>query len=208
MAITKLTVENFKSFDKLEVELRPFNIVVGSNASGKSTFLDVFRFLRDISENSLESAIGIRGGAETLRNFNLDNNQVLRVNVETDDVLRRLVDITDDTAVGIESDQATYEFLIEFDESDTGFHVITDRLVEHFTTLELCPATDQDGQDAKLWVPMVPSTPYLAPGIYVEQRRLGNGKRLNYRKGDLDRIPQCKELSRKKSDPWKETLLD
>ena len=38
VAITKLTVENFKSFDKLEVELRPFNIVVGSNASGKSNF--------------------------------------------------------------------------------------------------------------------------------------------------------------------------
>ena len=48
VAITKLTVENFKSFDKLEVELRPFNIVVGTNASGKSNFLDVFRFLRDI----------------------------------------------------------------------------------------------------------------------------------------------------------------
>ena len=53
MAITKLTVENFKSFDKLEVELRPFNIVVGSNASGKSNFVDVFRFLRDIAADSL-----------------------------------------------------------------------------------------------------------------------------------------------------------
>ena len=75
MAITKLTVENFKSFDKLEVELRPFNIVVGSNASGKSNFVDVFRFLHDIAEDSLESAIGSRGGAETLRNFNLDEDQ-------------------------------------------------------------------------------------------------------------------------------------
>ena len=75
MAITKLTVENFKSFDKLEVELRPFNIIVGSNASGKSNLLDVFKFLRDIADDSLESAIGIRGGAETLRNFNLDDNQ-------------------------------------------------------------------------------------------------------------------------------------
>ena len=184
MAITKLTVENYKSFDKLEVELRPFNIVVGSNASGKSNFLDVFRFLRDIADDSLENAIGIRGGAEPLRNFNLDNNQVLRVNVETDDVLRRLVDVNEDSAVGIESDQTTYELSIRFDESDTGFHVITDRLVEHFTTLELCPATDPDGQEAQFWVPRVFSTPYLEPGMYVERKRIGNGKILYQRQGD------------------------
>ena len=98
MAITKLTVENFKSFDKLEVELRPFNIIVGSNASGKSNFLDVFRFLRDIAADSLESAVGIRGGGEMLRNFNLDENQVLRICVETDDVQRQLVHVQDSRA--------------------------------------------------------------------------------------------------------------
>ena len=183
MAITKLTVENFKSFDKLEVELRPFNIVVGSNASGKSNFLDVFRFLRDIADDSLENAIGVRGGAEAVENFKLDENKVLRFNVETNDVQRRLVDITDRSMVGIESDQTTYEFSIQFDESDTGFHVVTDKLAEHFTTLELFPGAHRDGQDANLWIPIDSSLPYLTPGIYVELRRFSRGKILHQRQG-------------------------
>ena len=125
MAITKLTVENFKSFDKLEVELRPFNIVVGSNASGKSNFLEVFRFLRDIEATSLESAIGIRGGGETLRNFNLDENQVLRICVETDDVQRdRGTHAFRRSAIGMERHRTTYELSIKFDESDAGFEVV------------------------------------------------------------------------------------
>ena len=100
MAITKLTVENFKSFDKLEVELRPFNIVVGSNASGKSNFLDVFRFLGDIEATSLENAIGSRSGVETLSNFNLDVERVSRICAETDDVQRRLVTFREGIAFG------------------------------------------------------------------------------------------------------------
>ena len=132
MAITKLTVENFKSFDKLEVELRPFNIVVGSNASGKSNFLDVFRFLRDIADDSLESAIGIRGGGEALRNFNLDANEILRICVETDDIERHLVRIRQMSIdfFGMEHNRIIYELSIKFDESDTGFEVITDRVTE------------------------------------------------------------------------------
>ena len=134
MAITKLTVENFKSFDKLEVELRPFNIVVGSNASGKSNFLDVFRFLRDIEATSLEDAIGIRGGgADALRNFNLDDNQVLRFSVETDDVQRHLAHAN----IGpYNSGSRLNEQLMNLPSGSTslteGFEVVTDRLTEQF----------------------------------------------------------------------------
>ena len=148
MAITKLTVENFKSFDKLEVELRPFNIVVGSNASGKSNFLDVFKFLRDIEATSLETAIGVRGGGETLRNFNLDANQVLRVCVETDDIKRRIVHIEQGRTIGMESSRTTYEFSIEYDESDSGYRILTDCLTEQFRMLEIilsdAPADSED----------------------------------------------------------------
>ena len=149
MAITKLTVENFKSFDKLEVELRPFNIVVGSNASGKSNFLDVFKFLRDIEASSLERAIGIRGGGEILRNFNLDENQVLRICVETDDVKRRIVYIEQNRTIGMESSRTTYEFAIQFEESDSGYRVLTDSLIEQFTMLEIFPSDSPADSEAE-----------------------------------------------------------
>jgi len=55
MAITKIKVSNFKSFDELEVDLRPLNIVIGANAAGKSSFLEIFRFIRDVSRHGAEN---------------------------------------------------------------------------------------------------------------------------------------------------------
>ena len=186
MAITKLTVENFKSFDKLEVELRPFSIVVGSNASGKSNFLDVFRFLRDIEATSLESAIGVRGGAEALRNFNLDENQVLRICVETDDVQRRLVRMRPAGVgvFGMERNRTIYELAIKFDESDVGFEVVTDRMTEQFNLLELDLAEDQHDPNARAWEPRRwPYSDFISPLRFVELRDFGLGKVLNQRIG-------------------------
>ena len=178
MAITKLTVENFKSFDKLEVKLRPFSIVVGSNASGKSNFLDVFRFLRDIESTSLESAIGIRGGAEALRNFNLDENQDLRICVETDDVQRYRIPVPSDSVFGTKTDRTTYELSLRFDESDVGFEVVTDRLIEHFTIFELGSPSGPDGTERHVWSPHVSSRSDFGASIYSEVRSLGNGTAL------------------------------
>lgn len=71
MAITKIKVSNFKSFDELEVELRPLNIVVGGNAAGKSNFLEIFRFIRDLDAHGLENAVSLQGGMEYLANLKI-----------------------------------------------------------------------------------------------------------------------------------------
>ena len=183
VAITKLTVENFKSFDKLEVELRPFNVVVGSNASGKSNFLDVFRFLRDIEATSLESAIGIRGGPEILRNFNLGDNQVLHIRVEVNDSQRNLVFVQGEMAIGMKTHRTTYELAVQFDKSDAGYEVVTDRLTEHFEILELNPAADKDGLQSARWFPPVWSASVWQSGNYVEQQILGSARTVYRREG-------------------------
>ena len=184
VAITKLTVENFKSFDKLEVELRPFNIVVGSNASGKSNFLEVFRFLRDIEATTLESAIGIRGGGETLRNFSIDDNQVMRISVETDDIKRRIVYAERDRTIGMESNQTTYELSIRFDESDPGYQVLTDSLTEHFTILEILPVVEPADSEVEPQLSRFFRREVWDPDNSEGQRSLGNGRTLYYREGD------------------------
>jgi predicted ATPase len=52
--IEKITIKNYKSIRELtDFELKPINILIGANNSGKSNFLDVFAFLRDtLLENS------------------------------------------------------------------------------------------------------------------------------------------------------------
>lgn len=69
MIVSRVTLKNWRNFQDLDVELSDRMFVVGANASGKSNFLDVFRFLRDIAKEGggLQYAIGQRLGLSKLR---------------------------------------------------------------------------------------------------------------------------------------------
>lgn len=74
--ITHLIIENFKSLHKVDLDLGEVNLFIGTNASGKSNFLDVLRVLQGIGSGFTISEIldgkpssatnevweGIRGG--------------------------------------------------------------------------------------------------------------------------------------------------
>ena len=44
-----LRLERFKNFKDATLELGPFTVLIGSNASGKSNIRDAFRFLHGIA---------------------------------------------------------------------------------------------------------------------------------------------------------------
>ncbi len=69
MIINKLKLTNWKNFQNVEVNLSDRVFVIGANASGKSNFLDVFRFLRDIVKQAggLQFAVEQRGGVSKIR---------------------------------------------------------------------------------------------------------------------------------------------
>jgi predicted ATPase len=69
MIISHLKLQNWKNFLSAELDLQTRVFVVGPNASGKSNFLDVFRFLRDIVKDGggLQKAIDDRGGLSKIR---------------------------------------------------------------------------------------------------------------------------------------------
>ena len=70
MLISKLKLQNWRNFRKMEVDLRERVFVIGPNASGKSNLLDVFRFLRDVAQpkgGGLQRAVAARGGMTKLR---------------------------------------------------------------------------------------------------------------------------------------------
>ncbi|WP_205679095.1 AAA family ATPase [Aquisphaera insulae] len=65
-----ISIRGFRSIRSLEeVELRPRNILIGANGSGKSNFLSVFSFLRAIRQGKLVSYTEMAGGAEQLVHF-------------------------------------------------------------------------------------------------------------------------------------------
>ncbi len=81
MAIKTIRVKNFKSFKDVEVQLGNFNVLIGANASGKSNFIHIIEFLRDIQRHGLENAISLQGGPEYLTNLNIGPDEGLFVEV-------------------------------------------------------------------------------------------------------------------------------
>lgn len=79
--ITRIKVSNFKSFKELDIELDKFNVVIGSNGSGKSNFVQIIQFLKDISEQGLDNAISLQGGEEHLRNVVVGSSEELAIQV-------------------------------------------------------------------------------------------------------------------------------
>lgn len=55
--IRKIEVLRYKGFKYGRIELKPFNILVSPNASGKSTLLDILTFIRDVLNESPAYAV-------------------------------------------------------------------------------------------------------------------------------------------------------
>src|SRR5580765_1033199 len=84
--ITRIRIRNFKSLKDVDVKLGLTNVLVGPNMSGKSNFIDAFRFLVDLIvpspnlqgvNNALIKRNGIKevvwkGGNSGLISFNLE----------------------------------------------------------------------------------------------------------------------------------------
>jgi predicted ATPase len=84
MFVTHLVLKNWRNFRAVDAPLRESTFLLGPNASGKSNFLDVFRFLRDLSKaegGSLQKAIKDRGGISKLRCLHARKETDVRIEV-------------------------------------------------------------------------------------------------------------------------------
>ncbi|MFB3924615.1 MAG: AAA family ATPase [Syntrophales bacterium] len=125
--ISSLELSNFKSFRKLKIDhLGALNVLIGTNASGKSNFIQVFRFLRDVADHGLGNAVSMQGGPEYIRNANLPSSEPLSISISYNPDLSLLPPDKDRTMV-IRVPSVTYEFMIRF-RKGKRFAVTRDRL--------------------------------------------------------------------------------
>lgn len=84
MQITRLSIDNWRNFKHLDIAVSPRLIVVGPNASGKSNFLDVFRFLGELVEpgGGLAAAVEKRGGIGKIRSLFARNHRGGRAEIK------------------------------------------------------------------------------------------------------------------------------
>ncbi len=69
MKLANIEIKNFKSFKDITVDLNDFNTIIGESASGKSNFIETFKFLKDICDD-YEKGMRMHGN-ELLQNINL-----------------------------------------------------------------------------------------------------------------------------------------
>jgi predicted ATPase len=63
MRLESIRVKNFKSLQDIYMDEVPqFCVLVGENGTGKSTFFDIFGFLRDCLHSNVTKALQVRGG--------------------------------------------------------------------------------------------------------------------------------------------------
>jgi predicted ATPase len=87
LRFTSVVIGNWRNFTHVDVPIRSRVFLVGPNASGKSNFLDVFRFLSEIVTvgGGFESAIKKRGGVKMLRSFAARRQPAVSIHVTMGD---------------------------------------------------------------------------------------------------------------------------
>ena len=68
--IDYLEIEGYKSIKELKIELKPINILIGSNGAGKSNFISFFKLLRAIFNRQFR-AYALKEGAENMLYYGL-----------------------------------------------------------------------------------------------------------------------------------------
>ena len=111
MRFSKIHLENWRNFTRVDASLQQRMFLIGPNASGKSNLLDVFRFLRDLVRvgGGLEKAVEDRGGVSRLRSLVARRNAEIVIDAQIED--------NDETIwryrIGIAQDAGSRPFLRE-----------------------------------------------------------------------------------------------
>ena len=80
--LKSIAVSNFKSIANVPVELGRFNVLIGSNAAGKTNFVDSIRFVHDTLEDGVSSAVGRRLGWENVLTRDKDKSEKIEVAIQ------------------------------------------------------------------------------------------------------------------------------
>ena len=142
MYITRLSARNWKNFTEIDVSLRDIVYLVGPNASGKSNFLDIFRFLRDIVNpkgGGLQKAVSDRGGLKKIRCLAARKYPDVEIRVELKEDL-------DDT-------EPTWEYYLSFqgDQSNKQrVRIVHEEVFHHGRKILARPETDDENDSERM----------------------------------------------------------
>ncbi len=81
--IKHITLENYKSIKKLDLELKPLNVLIGSNGAGKSNFISFFNLLVKSINRAGDTHIIKNGGMDYFLHYGSKISQFVRAKIKT-----------------------------------------------------------------------------------------------------------------------------
>lgn len=121
--ITLIEALNYRCLRYISRPLDAFHVLVGPNASGKTTFLDVVGFLRDVASEGLDAALINRTNNPEDLLFRREGDMLeLAIEAGIPEELRKLI-------AKPELDMARYEIAIGFDDSRRAFEFKAEKLL-------------------------------------------------------------------------------
>ena len=80
--LNRLEINGYKSIKSLSLKLNALNIIIGANGSGKSNFIDFFKFVNKIISKDLELYVAQQGGANKFLHFGNKKTEELSFKLE------------------------------------------------------------------------------------------------------------------------------
>jgi predicted ATPase len=135
MRFTHISLENWRNFAKVDVDMQRRGFLIGPNASGKSNLLDVFRFLRELVSvgGGFQDAVHKRAGVSGLRCL----------------AARRHSDIMVHALIGSDEDPHAWEYGIRFNQDNLRRPIIKREWVAKHGSSVLERPDDKDEDDPK-----------------------------------------------------------
>lgn len=81
MKLESLRVQGFKSIKDATLQLGNLTVLIGANGAGKSNWISVFGFLREIVEERLQKYVNTRGGAAAFLRFGPKVTEAIEIEV-------------------------------------------------------------------------------------------------------------------------------
>jgi predicted ATPase len=135
MYFQRLKIENWKNFQKGDVGLSRRLFLIGPNASGKSNFLDIFRFLKDLSlprGGGLIQAVEARRGVSAIRCLAARRYSDIEIEVELKEEGSR---------------EGVWLYRLSFNQDNQQTPLIKEERVEYNRTILLNRPDDNDRED-------------------------------------------------------------
>lgn len=122
--ITLIEALNYRCLQYVQRPLKPFHVLVGPNASGKTTFLDVLGFLSDLVSEGLEEALSKRTTSDPKGLLFRQKGDRLELAIEA-----RIPDNLRELTAKPDLDTVRYQVSIGFDEKQHRFELKAETLL-------------------------------------------------------------------------------